>query len=67
MIETMSHGRIMDYVSRCCEGIRSHMVRHLPTPFGDRLSVSRFGDHPYLGRVAKLSLSKFNELYVFQI
>src|SRR6266581_4937357 len=37
----MSHGRIVDYVSWCREGIRSHRVRHLPDPFGDRLSVRR--------------------------
>ena len=27
----MSRGRILDYVSRCREGIRSHMVKFLPS------------------------------------
>src|SRR5438128_11206964 len=35
----MSHGRLLDEVSRCCYGIRSHLMRHLPDPFGDRLRV----------------------------
>ena len=26
-----AHERILDYVSQCCERIRSHMMRHLPS------------------------------------
>jgi hypothetical protein len=35
----MSCGRVLDEVSPCCEWMRSHMVRPVPDPFGDRLSV----------------------------
>src|SRR6266568_8815826 len=35
--------------SRCREGMRSHMVRHVPEPFGCRLSVRWLKRIQYLG------------------
>ena len=55
-----SHGRILEWGSRCRDGIRSHMVRRLPVPRGDRLSVRQPHSAPLGNPEARDSYSIVN-------